>query len=451
MDRRSFLSTTAALSAATLATLQTRAFAAEDNKPHRVALIGSGWYGKTDLFHLMQVAPVEVVGLCDVDQRMLDGAADIVAKRQPSGKRPPGYKDYRKLLEEQKPEIAIIGTPDHWHALPMIAACKAGADVYVQKPISVDVVEGAAMVAAARKYNRTVQVGLQRRSAPHLAHVRKQFIDSGKLGKVGYVDVHSYYPVRDNFPPAAPPPKELDWDFFVGPAQWVDYFPGIQPRAWRDRTEFSNGQIGDLCVHMFDVVRYFLKLGWPSRISAVGGAYQHAKDSRVNIVDTQNALFEYPETQVVWTQRSWGTPGDPDYPWAAFLYGDKGTLKMSVFKYEFIPKDGGQREHGTWFDEQAKYPEDAEHQETEPFAASSTRRHMLDFLAARKEKRKPVADIEEGHISSACCILANLSMDLGRDIQWDPQAAKIKNDDEANARLARKYREPWVHPTPEDV
>jgi hypothetical protein len=141
MKRREFLKAGIG-AAASLSALQVGAFAAENEKPLRVGLIGTGWYGKTDLFHLIQMAPVEVVGLCDVDRKMVDEAADLVAQRQPSKKRPPIYGDYRVFLKEQKPEIALIGTPDHWHCLPMVEACKAGADVYVQKPISYDVVEG---------------------------------------------------------------------------------------------------------------------------------------------------------------------------------------------------------------------------------------------------------------------------------------------------------------------
>src|ERR1044072_2745613 len=167
MTRRNFLKTTGA-GAVALAVPTPSLFAADVDRPLRVALIGCGWYGKTDLFHLIQVAPVEVVGLCDVDRQAAALAGDLVATRQPSKKKPPLFADYRKLLAEARPEIVLIGTPDHWHCLPMIDACKAGADIYVQKPISYDVVEGQAMVAAARKYNRTVQVGLQRRRQPHL-------------------------------------------------------------------------------------------------------------------------------------------------------------------------------------------------------------------------------------------------------------------------------------------
>jgi len=444
MNRRDFLHTAAISSA--LAAIQPSAFAAAGDKPLRVATIGCGWYGKTDLFHLMQVAPVEVVGLCDVDSTMAAGAADLVAQRQPSKKKPPIYGDYRRLLAEQKPDVINIATPDHWHALPMIAAVESGADVYCQKPISVDVAEGQAMVVAAKRTGRTVQVGLQRRSTPHLIEARDRYITSGKLGKVAFVDIHSYYGGPGVFPPQEAPPENLDWEMYVGPAPWLDYHPQIHPRSWRDFRNFSNGQIGDLCVHMFDVVRYFLGLGWPTTISANGGVFLRDKKSIATIADTQTATFEYPDLQVVWTQRNWGEPADPEYPWGATLYGDKGTLKLSVHSYDFKPHGQGDAQHGDHLDERDKYPEDSKHKETEMFAAPATRRHWQDFLAARQEKRLPVSNIEEGHISSACCILANLSMDLGRSFKWDAAAGKIVGDDEANGRLARPYRAPWVHP-----
>ncbi len=232
INRRAFLKAGVG-GAVSLAALHAGAYAAAEDQPLRVGLIGCGWYGKTDLFHLIQVAPVDVVGLCDVDREMVKEAAELVAQRQPSKKQPPVYGDYRQLLADQRPEIVLIGTPDHWHCLPMIDACKAGADVYVQKPISYDVVEGQAMVAAARKYGRTVQVGLQRRSTPHLLEARERYIDSGKLGKIAYVDIHSYYGGPHDFPPNQQPPATLDWNMYVGPATWRDYSPGIHPRSWR--------------------------------------------------------------------------------------------------------------------------------------------------------------------------------------------------------------------------
>jgi predicted dehydrogenase len=450
MTRRNFLKKSGTAMAA-VAAAKTGIFAAEDQKLIRVALIGCGWYGKTDLFHLIQVAPVDVVGLCDVDSKMAGAAAELVATRQASKKQPPVFGDYRKLLAEQRPEVVLIGTPDHWHCLPLIEACKAGADVYVQKPISYDVVEGQAMVAAARKYKRTVQVGLERRSTPHILEARDRYITSGKLGKIASVDIHSYYGPAKNFPPTGAPPSTLDWEMYVGPAAWRDYNPGIHPRRWRDAREFSNGQIGDLCVHLFDVTRMFLDLGWPRSISATGGILMRPRSWSINVHDTQTALFDYGDVQVVWNQRNWGQNPEPDYPWGVTFYGDKGTLKLSVWSYDYIPKDGGSPVKVKAVEEREKYPEDVQHKETELFAAPANRRNLLNFVHCRQSGQRPVADIEEGYISTACCILANVSMELGRSLRWDGKAGKVLGDDEANGRLARTYRAPWTHPTPETV
>jgi predicted dehydrogenase len=448
--RREFLKTSIA-GAAAIAALQPRVFAAAGDKPLRVALIGCGWYGKTDLLHLIQVAPVEVVGLCDVDSRTLAAAAELVASRQPSKKQPATFADYQKLLSAEQPEIVLVGTPDHWHCLPMVEACKARADVYFQKPLSYDVVEGQAMLAAARKYKRTVQIGLQRRNTPHLLEARDKFIRSGALGKVAYVDVHSYFGASGSFPPNTPPPDYLDWETYVGPAAWREYNPGLHPRGWRAAREFSNGQLGDLCVHFFDLVRYFLELRWPRFIAASGGSLMRDKKSTVNTPDTQTALFDFGDVEVVWTQRNWGENPDPQYAWGATLYGDKGTLKLSVQSYDFTPNGKGEKAHADFVDEREKFPEDEKHKETELFAAPATRRHLENFLAARRDGTQPVSDIEDGFISSACCILANLSMELGRSLKWDEQSGKIVGDEEANKRLARVYRGKWVHPTPENV
>src|SRR6266568_3005487 len=204
MNRRKFLKTSA--TALALSTLPNYAAEFADQKK-RVGLIGCGWYGKCDLFRLIQVAPVEVVSLCDVDKRMLVEAAEMVAARQASKKKPRTYGDYRELLKEKDYDVVLVATPDHWHALAMIAAVEAGADVYVQKPISVDIVEGQAMLAAARKHKRVVQVGTQRRSTPHLVEARDRVIKEGKLGKVGLVEVYCYYHMRaSGNPPVTTPP-----------------------------------------------------------------------------------------------------------------------------------------------------------------------------------------------------------------------------------------------------
>ncbi len=443
MNRRKFLQVTAAGMA--LSTLGS--FAADFGDPHkRVALIGSGWYGKIDLLRLIQVAPVKVVALCDVDSRMLAEAAEIVSGRQRSGKKPRTYGDYREMLQKEELDVVLIDPPDHWHALPMIAATEAGLDVWVQKPISVDVIEGQAMVAAARKHGRVVQVGLQRRSTPHLVEARDRVIKEGRLGKIAYVEICCYYHMRthDNPPDTAPPPY-LNYEMWTGPAPMRPYNRLIHPRGWRAFMEYGNGIIGDMGVHMLDMARWMLDLGWPKTVSSAGGILVDKK-SKANISDTQTATFDFGDLEIVWTHRTWGAPPDPKYPWAAIFYGDKGTLKASVMGYDFTPLDGGESLHGDPLYEYDKYPEDRTEKDLERPVASAIRRHMTNFLSCIATRTRPVADIEQGYISTTSCILANLSVKLGRSLAWDPVQGRVKDDEEANRLLRRPYRAPWVHP-----
>src|SRR3954471_7807740 len=224
MNRREFLNAGAAAGVALSALhgLGGYVYGAADQKPLRVGLIGSGWYGKSDLFRLVQVAPVEIVSLCDVDKKMLSEAVDMAAERQASKKRPRTYADYREMLKEKDLDIVEVATPDHWHALPMIAAAEHGADIYCQKPISIDIAEGKAMLAAARKHNRVVQIGTQRRSTPHLVEAKKEFCDSGRLGKIGMVEIYCYYHMRARETaeqaPDTKPPENLNYEMWSGPA-----------------------------------------------------------------------------------------------------------------------------------------------------------------------------------------------------------------------------------------
>ena len=443
MNRRQFCTAAASL---TFSRQRTYAAPFADQKSRRVGLIGAGWYGKSDLLRLIQVAPVEVVSLCDVDKRMLAEAAEIVASRQASKKKPRLYHDYRDMLKEKDLDIVLIATPDHWHALPMIAAVEAGADVYVQKPISVDVVEGQAMVAAARQNKRVVQVGTQRRSTPHLIQAREEFVKTGRLGKIASVETCCYYHMRaGENPPDTAPPDHLDYEMWTGPAPMRPYNPMVHPRGWRAFMEYSNGIIGDMGIHMFDMVRWMLDLGWPKRVSSSGGILV-AKNSKANISDTQIANFDFGDLEVVWNHRTWGQAPDPAYSWGAILYGDKGTLKAGVMGYDFIPADGGQAIHKDVTYEFEQYPIDRTEEGLERHVAPAIRGHMKDLLAAIATRGKPVADIEQGHISTACCILANVAMQLGRTLAWDPLEGRVIGDDEANRLLRRPYRAPWVHP-----
>jgi predicted dehydrogenase len=413
----------------------------------RVGLIGTGWYGKTDLLRLIQVAPVDVVSLCDVDKQMLEHAAELVSTRQASKQKPRTYSDYRAMLKERDLDIVIIVTPDHWHALPMIEAVKSGADVWVQKPISVDVVEGQAMLAAARKYKKVVQVGMQRRSTPHLVRAKERIVGEGKLGTVGLVEVYCYYHMRARQnPPDTAPPANLDYELWTGPAPMRPYNSLVHPRSWRAFMEYSNGIMGDMCVHMLDMVRWMLGLGMPNRITSAGGILID-KASKANIPDTQTATFEFGSLPVVWTHRSYGEAPDPKYPWGATIYGDKGTLKASPMSYTFTPTAKGEQPiHEDVTYELEQFPEDKTEKDLERHVAPAIRAHWKNFLECIESRGTPVADIEQGYISAASCILANVSMSLGRTLQWDHAKGVVVNDAAANKLLRRPYRSPWVHP-----
>jgi predicted dehydrogenase len=443
MNRREFIKA----SAASVALGASGLMAADtDGNTKRVGLIGCGWYGKSDLLRLIQVAPVEVVSLCDVDRNMVSAAAELVASRQASKKKARVYHDYREMLREKDLDIVLIGTPDHWHALTMIAAVESGVDVYVQKPISVDIVEGEAMLAAARQHKRVVQVGTQRRSTPHLIEARDDIVKAGKLGTVGLVEICCYYPMRaTHTPPDSDPPDYLDYEMWTGPAPMRPFNRIMHPRGWRAFMEYGNGIVGDMCVHMFDMTRWMLDLGWPKSISSSGGILID-KASEANISDTQTATFDYGDLQVVWQHRTWGDPPDPKYSWGATYYGDKGTLKASVYSYDFTPHGDGQPIHRDVTYELDQYPEDRTEKDLEKQCAPATRGHMRNFLSCIASRERPVADIEQGHISTASCILANLSMKLGRSLAWDPKAGQVIGDSEANALLRRPYRSPWQHP-----
>ncbi len=449
MNRRQFLRRTAAALAFTALPHYAADLVAGKK---RVGLIGCGWYGKVDLLRLIQVAPVEVVSLCDVDHTMLSEAAELVATRQSSKKKPRTYGDYRAMLKEKDLDLVLIATPDHWHALPMIEACQAGADIYCQKPAGVDVVECQAMLAAARKYRRVVQIGTQRRSTPHLIEARDRVIKEGKLGRIARVEICCYYHMRaSGNPPDTAPPANLDYEMWTGPAPRRPYNQWVHPRGWRAFMEYSNGIVGDMCVHMLDMVRWMMDLGWPQTISSAGGILVD-KASKANTSDTQNVTFDFGDLQVIWSHRTWGEAPDPKYPWAAIFYGDKGTLKAGVNGYDFYP--AGKTEatlKGEPLFEYEKYPEDKTEKDLERHVASAVRGHMRDLLANVATRGRPVADIEEGYISSASCILANLSMQLGRTLKWDAAQGLVAGDAEANRLLRRPYRAPWVHPEPAQV
>jgi predicted dehydrogenase len=220
----------------------------------------------------------------------------------------------------------------------------------------------------------------------------------------------------------------------------------VHPRGWRGFKEYGNGIVGDMCIHMLDAVRWMLGLGEVKRVSSSGGIYVDTK-SIANIPDTQTATFAFDDLEVVWNHRTWGDAPDPEFPWAFFIYGEKGTLKADVHKWEFTPRGRGKKLSGKVTLELDEYPEDRTEEGIEKHVVPAVRAHMRNLLSRIEDRGRPVADIEEGYLSTSACILANLSQELGRSLEWDSKARRVKGDDEANQRLARPYREGYTHPS----
>ena len=452
MNRRTFVSSLAAAGA--VAATSPRLFSSTAAPRVRVGMIGCGWYGGVNLAALARNVSVQVVSLCDVNQVALQNTLRAVARIQ--AEVPRTYADYREMLQSGPCDIVIVSTPDHWHALPAIAAMQAGADVYLEKPVGVDVQEGEALVAAARKYGRVVQVNTQRRSNPLYLEARDRYIRSGRLGKIGLVETYSYLgsegwsagPLPD-----APVPDHLNYDLWTGPAPLLPFKAIKENRGWRAFMEYGNGPIGNLGVHMFDQARWLLGLGWPESIYSTGGIYLE-KASFSNLPDTQRSVFRYPDLDISWEHRLWGGSPIPrrhwSDQWGNRIIGENGTLNLTMLEYVFTPADGGPREGVHMLSRTGNLDNVDLSRDGEAYIETENR-HILDFMKARRERSRPIADIEEGHISSACCELANLSLDLGRPVAYDPKSRTVPADAEATRRLARSYRAPWVHPDPVSV
>jgi predicted dehydrogenase len=450
MNRRTFISSLA-MSSAAVAT-GSRLFASPSDRRPRVGIIGCGWYGGVVYESFARCVGVDVVSLCDVNQRFLAKTVQAVAKHQADT--PRTFEDYREMLAGNAHDIVIVSTPDHWHALPAIAAMKTGADVYVEKPISVDVMEGEAMVAAARKYGRVVQVNTQRRSNPLYLEVRDRYLKSGRLGKIGLVETYSYIHDRPaGFIPDAPVPPHLNYDLWTGPAPMTPFKAMKEDKDWRPFMEYGNGSIGNLGVHMLDQVRWLLGLGWPSAVQSSGGIYVD-RESSANISDTLRSVFRYPDLDLSWEYRAWG--GSPiaqrhwSDQWGTRYLGEKGTLNVTMFEYVFTPADGGPRE-GVHMLSKTGNLENLDFTHADTAYDPVQDRHVLDFMKAREGRTRPLADIEEGHISTALCELANISLALGRPVNYDAKTRTVPGDAEATRLLARSYRAPWVHPDPQTV
>ena len=277
MNRRNFLKTSAA------ANLAWPILASRDKK-YTTALVGTGWWGMNILGCALEAGRSKVVAMCDVDTNQLDPAVDKVQKL--SGDQPKKYKDFRELLQKEKPEILIVGTPDHWHPLVAIAAVKAGAHVYVEKPVGHTIREGRAMVKAARDADRVVQVGTHRRVSPH-NRSGMDFLKSGRAGKIGMVRAFVHYGGGPGqLTPDSDPPPGLDWDFWCGPAPFRRFNKTLHPKGFRQFLDYANGTLGDWGIHWMDQILWWTEEKYPRRVFSTGG--RHIKRDNTDAPDTRS-------------------------------------------------------------------------------------------------------------------------------------------------------------------
>ena len=405
-----------------------------------LGFIGVGGRGSFVLDMFLQRPDVEVAYVCDVLDEHRDRAAAAVEKA--TGRKPQAVDDLRKVLDDHRVDGVVVATPDHWHALATVMACQAGKDVYVEKPATQNIWEGRKAVEAARKYQRVVQVGMQNRSSSYGASAREH-IQSGKLGDVHLVRVYDMLG-RPRFekPADAPTPAGLNWDMWLGPAAKRPYNPSAY-KNWIYSFDFCSGFF-DEAVHQIDFARMAFGKGFPNSVYHAGGNLSF--QDGVEVPDTSIATFQYDSMTLI-VEQTWWTPymvKTPDairqsevkYPdWYPFngmkveIFGTKGMMILGRHGggYQLFDRDGQKIE-----------------QEKQPFAKIQAL-HFGNFVDCIRTRKRPNADIEEGHISASLGHMANISFRVGnRHLKFDATQECFINDDEADRLLKRSYREPWV-------
>jgi predicted dehydrogenase len=424
LNRRQFLGAVA-VGAAALSPLRVRAAAVSPSaRKIKLGLIGCGWYGLVDVKAAFKAGGVEIVALCDVDSdNLTKGAVEIETLQ---GTRPKTFKLYQEMLGAPGLEAVIIATPPHWHALQFIAAVERGLDVYCEKPLAYDVREGRAMVDAATKSGRIVQIGFQRRQSPAFQAVR-QYLAEGHLGRVVHVEAQINYTAGLLSPVPQPPPAALDWDLWCGPGPLIPYSPQVGHKNWRLEKTSGHGHLVDWGIHLIDATRFILGESAPRTISAAGGIYQ--LQGKITTPDTLTAHFEFERCPVTWRHRLWGAEEfTPETNNGISFFGEKGTVFATDNKWIVIPRGKG-----------------AERRVTEVKADAGTL-HMAEFLQAVRERKAPGCTPADAHLSTTAVKLAMIAYDTGSRITWDAKTERITGHAEAAKLLQRTYRAPWQHP-----
>lgn len=399
-----------------------------------VGCIGMGGMGMGDMNGFMGQNAVEVVAVSDVDSNNLANAAKAVEDKY--GKKPLAVKDFRKILDRKDIDAVMIATPDHWHALPFIMACEAGKDVFCEKPISHDIVEGQMMVGAAKHYKRVSQINTWQRSVGFFRQAI-EFVRAGGMGRVRICRAWVCGPGGLGKNPIKDPPANLDWDFWCGPAKKNAYHDTYHPGMWRLYYDYGTGMSGDWGVHMIDIVLLGMNDWHPLEVSAVGGKLFCSEDDDRTTPDTMMAIYKFKDWVMNWEIHCGPEGLDGGGGHGAEFIGDKGRMIVDRSGIKWYPYGDNPGPQDAGKDQGGDAPN-----------RWSDANHIGDFLANVKTRGKCASDIESMYYTTTCCHLSNLAFQRGKSIKWDGPNGVVVGDKKAMDCQAykREYRKPWKLP-----
>jgi len=420
-----------------------------------IGFIGFGLIGKQHVSDFKKLtSEVDLVGLCEVYKPRLQEGLEFMGS--PNAK---GYSDFRKMYENKDIQGVVVATPDHWHTLLTIMACAAGKDVYVEKPMTVCIDEGKWMIQGARKYQRIVVVGTQRRQGKGVAEAKK-VVESGILGKIHSIRIASYRNVYPGFgrTPVENPPAEIDYDMWLGPAPKRPYTKHRAIYHFRWFWDYSGGQMTNLGAHTIDQVLWLMNVKGPSMVMSTGGRYALEDDGETP--DLQDALWVFPGFTMNYAIREANAMRGDSAARGQVYLGTKGSMVLAG-NYEVIPENkidpvndiprfSGQPIGGPVYTNVKPTPwipaskggveSDARYGTGGEDTMMMNERDWLNSIRTRK---RPLCEVEDGHRVAVACHLANMSLRLGRAIRWDPEKEQVIGDKEAAAMCVRPYRAPW--------
>lgn len=426
LSRRSFHAATASIAGLT-ALQASRVLGA--NEQIRVGFIGVGNRGMQVLDGFLRHSDCRPMAVCDIFDPHLDKAKERLEGKVDA------ERDFRKVLDRSDIDAVVIATPDHWHAIQTIMACNAGKDVYVEKPLSITIVEGRKMVEAARRNKRIAQVGTHRRSSATYMKLAAE-IAAGRIGKVTVSRAYrlsNMYPSGIGRAPTTDPPPDLDWNMWLGPRPMRPYQANIAPYKFRWWDLYSS-QMANWGVHYLDAIRWLTGELAPASVCAMGGRF--AVDDDRTVPDTLEATFQFASGRLA-VFGQYEANGNPVLIQGELeLRGTDATAYVGASGYEFVPERGGQFADRKPRSQPFKFEQIEKHDDV-------TAAHARNFLDCVKSRDLPRADIEIGHRSTTMSLLANISLALGIRLEWDAQAERITNNEQANSLLHYEYRAPW--------